>query len=120
MADNVETLGVDLRTRVKSFGAKDKATRKEALQKKYMTVGVKKFVREGMLPARIWESGCSGDSSQRIDEKLRRQMQQQRAKKSTTSLSLFMEASGLEVEEELSTMAAQNLGRRGADWKMVH
>ena len=29
-------------------------------------------------------------------------------KKSTTSLSLFMEAYGLEVEEELSTMATQN------------
>ena len=28
-------------------------------------------------------------------------------KKSTTSLSLFMEAYGLEVEEELSTMATQ-------------
>ena len=28
-------------------------------------------------------------------------------KKSTTSLSLFMEAFGLEVEEELSTMATQ-------------
>ena len=28
-------------------------------------------------------------------------------KKSTTSLSLFMEATGLEVEEELSTLATQ-------------
>ena len=30
-------------------------------------------------------------------------------KKNTTSLSLFMEAYGLEVEEELSTMATQYL-----------
>ena len=29
MADNVETLGVDLRTRVKSLGAKEKARRKK-------------------------------------------------------------------------------------------
>ena len=37
--------------------------------------------------------------------KLRRQMAAT-GKKSTTSLSLFMEAYGLEVEEELSTLAA--------------
>ena len=39
-------------------------------------------------------------------------------KKSTTSLSLFMEAYGLEVEEELSPMA--NLRRRGVDGQMAH
>ena len=39
--------------------------------------------------------------------KLRRQMAAAAGKKSTTSLSLFMEAYGLEVEEELSTMATQ-------------
>ena len=33
--------------------------------------------------------------------------QQQRAKKSTTSLTLFVEAHGLEVEQELFTLAAQ-------------
>ena len=39
---------------------------------------------------------------------MRRQMAAAAAgKKSTTSLSLFMEAHGLEVEEELSTMATQ-------------
>ena len=41
--------------------------------------------------------------------KLRRQMAAAAGKKSTTSLSLFMEATGLEVEEELSTMATQYL-----------
>ena len=30
-------------------------------------------------------------------------------KKSTTSLSLFMEAAGLEVEEDLSTLAARDV-----------
>ena len=37
-------------------------------------------------------------------------------KKSTTSLSLFMEAYGLEVEEELSNPV---LGRRSSDGKMA-
>ena len=39
-------------------------------------------------------------------------------KKSKTSLSLFMEAYGLEVEEALSTMTTQFLGRRSLDRKM--
>ena len=39
--------------------------------------------------------------------KLRRQMAAAAVEKSTTSLSLFMEAYGLEVEEELSTLATQ-------------
>ena len=39
--------------------------------------------------------------------KLRRQMAAATCRKSTTSLSLFMEAYGLEVEEELSTMSIQ-------------
>ena len=38
---------------------------------------------------------------------LRRQVAAAAGKKSTTSLSLFMETYGLEVEEELSTMAIQ-------------
>ena len=40
--------------------------------------------------------------------KLRRQMAAAACKKSTTSLSLFMEASGLEVEEEFSAKAIQH------------
>ena len=39
--------------------------------------------------------------------KLRRQMAAAADIKCTTSLSLFMEAYGLEVEEELSTLATQ-------------
>ena len=39
--------------------------------------------------------------------KLRRQMAATAGKKSTTSLSLFLEAFGFDVEEELSTMATQ-------------
>ena len=74
LADSVETLGVDLRTRVKKLGAKEKARRNKckvrfsviekdkAFQKNYMKVGVKKLLRAGMLPARTWRApmrlGC--------------------------------------------------------------
>ena len=64
--DSVETLGVDLRTRVESLEAKEKARRKKckvrfplmkknkAIQKSYLKVGVKKLLRAGMMPARTW------------------------------------------------------------------
>ena len=106
MTDSVETLGVDVRTRVKRLGAKEKARRKkckvrfsllkknEAFQKSYPKVGVKKLLRAGMMPGSTWGRPCS-------------QQQQQQAQRVTTSLSLFMEAYGLEGEEELSTMATQ-------------
>ena len=67
MADGVETLGADLRTRVKRLEAKAKARRKQckvrfsvikkknAFQKNYMKVGGKKLLRAGMVPARTWE-----------------------------------------------------------------
>ena len=57
MADSVETLGIDLRTRVKNLGAKEQARRKKckvrfslvkknkAFQKSYMKVEVKKLLR---------------------------------------------------------------------------
>ena len=66
MADSVDSLGVDLRTRVKKLGAKEKARRKKcrvgfslikkkkAFQKSYMKVGVEKLLRAGMMPARTW------------------------------------------------------------------
>ena len=74
LADRVETLGVDLRTRIKKLGAKEKARRRkckvrfsnimknEAFQKNYMKVGVKKLLRAGMMPERTWREpmrlGC--------------------------------------------------------------
>ena len=58
------------------------------------------------MPARTWGVHAVGMApTERL--KLRRQMAAAAGKKSTTSLSLFMEAYGLEVEEELSTMAVQ-------------
>ena len=104
----------DLGTRVRRLGAKEKARRKKckrrfslikknkAFQKNYMKVGVKKLLPAGMMPARTWVGMAS---TERL--KLRRQMAAAAGEKSTTSLSLFMEAYGLEEEEELSTRATQ-------------
>ena len=112
MADSVETLGVDLETRVKRLGVKEKARRKKckvrlslikkhnAFQKSYMKVGVKKLLRTGMVPARAWRThAVEMGPTERL--KLRRQMAAAVSKKRTASLSLFPEA------YELSTMATQ-------------
>ena len=64
------------------------------------------MLRAGMMPARTWRVHAVGMApTERL--KLRRQMAAAAGKKSTTSFSLFMEAFGLEEEEELSTMATQ-------------
>ena len=117
MADSVETLRVDLRTRAKNLGAKEKARRKEckvrfslvekneAFQKNYMMVDVKNFASRNGTSKNVG-SKCSGDGSHRIF--LRRQMAAAAVvKKNATSLSLCMETFGLEVEEDLSTLATQ-------------
>ena len=67
---------------------------------------VKKLLRAGMMPVGAWEvHAVEMSPTERL--KLRRQMAAAAGEKSTTSLSLFMEAYGFEVEEELSTMATQ-------------
>ena len=72
----------------------------------YMKVGVKKLLRAGMMPARTWRAHAVGMSStERL--KLRRWMAAAAGKKITTSLSLFMDVYGLDVEDEISTMATQ-------------
>ena len=82
-----------------------------------MKVGVKKLLRAGMMPARTWEAVAVGMSStERL--KLRRQMAAAAGKKSTTSMSLFMEAYGIEVEEELFHRGHSVFGRRSLDRKM--
>ena len=88
MADIVDSLGVDLRTRVKKLGAKEKARRKKrrdrfslikknkAFQKSDMKVGVKKLLLAGTMPVRSWGVHSLGMApTERL--KLRRQMQQQ-------------------------------------------
>ena len=71
-----------------------------------MKVGVQKLLRAVTMPARTW--GAHAVEVSRTERlKLRRQMAAAASKKSTTSLSLFMETYGLEVEEELSTLDIQ-------------
>ena len=98
--------GVTMRARVKNLGAKEKARRKKCTVRfSLMKVGGKKMLRAKMMSARTWRAHAEGMApTERL--KLRRQMAAA-GKKSTTSLSLFMEAYGLEVEEELSTLATQ-------------
>ena len=130
LADSLEILGVDLRTKVIRPGAKENArrrkckvrfslvTKNKAFQKSYVEVGVKKLLRAGMMPARTRGVHAAGMSStERL--KLRRQMAAAAGKKSTSSLSLFMEAYGLGVEEELLHHGHSVLGRRSMDREMA-
>ena len=71
------------------------------LRRREATERVKKLLRAGMMPVRMW---CGTAPTERL--KLRRQMAAAGGKHSTTSLSLFMEAFGLAVEE-FSTLATQ-------------
>ena len=76
----------------------------KAFQKRYMKVGAKKLLGAGVVPARTWRLHAARMApTERF--KLRRQMAAAAGKQSTTSLSLFIEAFGLEVEEDLSTLA---------------
>ena len=112
MAVSVETLGVDLRTRVKKLGAKEKATRRKcklrfslikknkAIQKSYMKVGVKKLLCAVVVPAGTWESIQWDGSKEKVEI-------EETDGSSTTSFSLFMGACALEVEVELSILATQ-------------
>ena len=75
-------------------------------EKSYMKLEVKKLLRTGMVPARTWGVHAVGMVPTERS-KWRRQMAAAAGKEGTTSLSLFVEAYGLEVEEELSTLATQ-------------
>ena len=60
--------------------------------------------RAGMMPARTWGARAVGMSpTERFI--LRRQLAAAAGTKSTTSVSLFMEVFGLEVEDEISAIA---------------
>ena len=108
--EGVTIVDGDLRTRVK-FGSERTAVRfslikrNKAFQKNYVKVEVKKLLRAGMVPARTWRVHAVVMAPTERS-KLRRQIAAA-GKKSTTSVSLFMEAFGFEVEEELSAVATQ-------------
>ena len=117
LADSVETLGVDLRTRVKRLGANEQARRRkckvrlsfiqknEVFQKKNEGVG-QEGVTSGTGASKDLVSACSRFGSYRTIE-IEEADGSSSGQKSTTTLSLFMEVYGLEVDEELSTLATQ-------------
>ena len=120
MADSVDTLGVDMRTRIKNLGAKEKAKRKKEVQgwilahqerqrfsKDLQESGCQEAVQSGHGASKDLVGPCSGDGSHGKVEIEETDGSCSRQKKTTTSLSLFMEAYGLEAEEELSTVATQ-------------
>ena len=81
----VETLGADLGTRTKQLGAKEKARRMQCdvrlslirndqiFQKNFMRIGVRKLLRTGMVPARVWRGQAVGIAPTERSN-LRRQM----------------------------------------------
>ena len=117
---SVEAPGVDLRTRVKRLGAKGKARRKKckvrfslikkniAFQKRYMKVGgVKKLLRAGMVPARTWRVHAVEMALTERD-----QLQEADGSSSGARIVRFLclcswKLFGLEVDEDLSAVAAQ-------------
>ena len=105
MATSVETPGVDLTTRTKQLGAKEKSRstkrearlpliRKKIFQKSCMRTGVRKLPRTDLVPARAWRGQAAGMTpTERL--MLRRQMAAAAGKKESASLSLFTEVNCL-------------------------
>ena len=105
LADCVETPEADLRTRVTSLGAKEKARRKKC-KVRFSIIKKNKAFQKNCMKVETWRAHAVGMSpTERL--KLRRQMAAAAGKTSTTPLSLFMEACGLEVKEEPSTLATK-------------
>ena len=113
LATSVETSGLDLRTRTHQLEAKEQARRKQCdvrfsiarrncvFQKNYLRTGVRKMLRMGFVPARMWRGQAVGIlPTKRL--KLRRQMAAAAGKKESVPLSLFMEVNDLVVEEDFS------------------
>ena len=96
VADSVDILGVDLRNESQEVGAKELAVRFSTVKK------------NKALP-------CSGDGSHGKVE-IEDTNVSSSGNKSTTSLSLFMEAYGLEVEEELSTTPLSSGQKETRKW----
>ena len=128
MAGSVENAG----SRLENLGAKEKAKRKKcnvrfsllkkkkAFQKNYVKVERSKSCCERVWCRQERGGGMLQGRLQTERLKFRRHVAGAAGKKSTTSLSLFMEAFGLAVEEELSAVATHpDLGKGSMDWKMA-
>ena len=128
---SVETLGVDLRTRVKKLGAKEEARRRKckvrfsiikknkAFQKNYMKVGVKKLLRAGMVPARTWRVhavGIAPTERLKIEETGGSISGQKRAR---LLLSFFHGSVWPGSGRRAFHHGHPVLGRRSLDWKMA-
>ena len=119
MADSVETLGVGLRTRVKSLGAKEKARRKkckvrhfayqeeQGLPKELHEGGGQEVVTSGYGASKDVESSCSGDDPHR-KIKIEEADGSSRWQKEDDFTVLVCGSIGGSV-----------LGRRSLDWKMA-
>ena len=115
MADSVETLRVDWRNRFRSERKSDKEKVQSEILAHQEEEGFPKELHEGgSQDVAACGHAASKDLGVHTVEmapterlKLRRQIAAAAGKKSTTSLSLFMEAYGLGVVEELSTLATQ-------------
>ena len=108
MADSVETLGVDLRTRVENLGAREKARREKCKVRFLLMQDRRREVfTSGYSASKNVGSTCSEDGSSRKMNIEDAHGSSSGQNKSATSSSLFMEAFGLGVEEELSSMATQ-------------
>ena len=117
LATSVETLGVHLKTTTKQPELKEKATRKNC-DVRFSIAGGVAFAEEAQ------ENWCRevAEYGPGFFEKMRRtgswhfarwrQMAAAAGKKESVSLPLFMEVNGLDVEEELSTMATLFVGGR--------
>ena len=100
--ESQEGLGAKEKARRKKCKVRFSLLKKKAFQKSYMKVGVKKLLREGMMPARTWGVHAAEMApAERL--KLRRQMAAAAGEKSTTSLSLLV----LKHRRNFFTLATQ-------------
>ena len=117
MADSVETLGSVFENQSQEVGSERKSKKEEVqgeilvhqeeqgLPEELHEGGGQEVVTSGYGASEDVGSAVGLAPTERL--KLRRQMAAAAGKKSRTSLSLFMQARGREVEEELSTFATQ-------------
>ena len=105
---------MDLRTTTKQLGTEEKAKELRCnflhsrsgrfFQKNHVRIGARNLLRMGLVLARVWGGQA--------------QMAASADKEASVSSSLFMLVDGLEVEEELTTMATFGAKVCGVDGQM--
>ena len=131
VADRVETLGVDLETRVKRLGVKEKNDKEEVqgeilahqeeqgLPKELDEGAVKKLLRAGMVPARTWGVHAV---EMALTESLNmtRQMAAAAGKRIGDLAVLVYGKLWPRGGRRALYCGCSDLGRRGVDWQMAH